>query len=144
MRDAESERLADRLPALRTHGRVRHETAGLDDGRYVLLDDRDRRRTLLRDRGGMFSVQCVAVRVGEDLHGLAALDRIRGDRIRHAPRELDPEALGRARDDRTNLRLGKRLEEHLGATRADGRIDFAWIARGRADQHEIGRRAVFE
>ena len=46
--------------------------------------------------------------------------------------------------DARDLRLRERLEVHRGAARADRGVDRVGIARRRADQHEVGRRAVAE
>ena len=55
-----------------------------------------------------------------------------------------PSRLDRALHDRDDLALRERLKIHLGAARADRRIDLFGIARRRADQNEIGRRAFFK
>jgi hypothetical protein len=83
-----------------------------------------------------------AVGVCENLHGFASFDRVRRDELRHAACELRAQALRRTADDRNDLRLGERLEKHFGTARTDRGIDFARIARRRADHHEIGGRAV--
>ncbi len=87
----------------------------------------------------------MAVGIGDDLHGLASFDRVRGDQLRHATRSLRAEALDRALNDRRRLAACVSGSKNTPRrARANRRIDLVGIARRRADQDEIGRRTFLK
>src|SRR5689334_15409858 len=90
----------------------------------------------------METVERLPERIGDNLHGFTAFDRVRRDELRDAARYSRVEALDGALHDGQNLRLRQRREKNLRATRADGRIDLFGFARRCADQDEIGRRTL--
>ena len=88
MRDAESEGLADFFSAPRADGRVRHEAPGLHDQPHVGFRNRHAAGLRAPWKLTAFAVEGVTVRIGKNLHGLAALDRVRSDQFRDAARKL--------------------------------------------------------
>ena len=57
---------------------------GLHDGAHVVLADRRTLDRLSLRLSRVEAVERLPVRVGDDLHGLAAFDRVRGDQLRDA------------------------------------------------------------
>ncbi len=137
VRDSKAEGLPDLAGLSRAHRRVRDEPAGLHDEPHVRLRDRNRGR--LPGSGVLLialAIERVTVSVGNDLHRLAALDRIRSYRLRNPPLQFCAQALRRAHDDFPNLRFGERFEIHLRAARTDRCID---LARARASSRRSKR-----
>ena len=85
-----------------------------------------------------------AVGIGEDVDGLAPLDRVLGNQRRDAGLERDLELRGRVLHDGLDVLRRQRLKVDLGTARAQRRVDVAGVARRRADQHEVRRRALLE
>src|SRR6185312_4116025 len=90
------------------------------------------------------AVERAAVRVGDDLNGLAPLDRVGCDERSDALCQLCAQALGGGHDDLDDLGLRERFEIYRCAPRKNRGVDVVRLARRRSDQDEVGRCAFLE
>src|SRR5580692_5135839 len=144
MQDAQSEALADLARRAPLHLRGAYQPARANDGAHVFFED----RRMLDRRGLRFArvepIERLTVRIGNDLHRLASLDRVGRNQRSDAAYGLGAQPPNRALNDRKNLMLRQRREEDLGAARAYRGIDVVGFASCGADQNEVGRSAFFE